>query len=799
MATWFPSPRELTMHCPGCDAEIPGDAMSCPRCGRSLDRAATGALTPSRGASGGPATGGPGALFAGRYLLAGEIGRGGMGVVYRAEDTRLRRPIALKFLAHELSADADARARFFREAQAAAVLDSPHVCTVYEVGEHEGRAFIAMALVDGGTLKARMARGRLPLAEVLTLACEIAGGLAAAHARDVVHRDIKPANILLTAAGEARIADFGIARLGPPGDVTSTGVVLGTLAYMAPEQAAGLPADARSDVWSAGCVFYQMLTGRTPFSTTDGPPDLDAILHGAPPPLAAVRPDAPPGFAAVVERCLAKDPRARFENAAALLQALKAVVTRSAVTPQAEVPSLAVLPFVDMSPAKDQEYFGEGIAEELIHALAGIKGLRVVARTSAFALQGKGLDVREIGRILNVGAVLEGSVRAAGNRIRVTAQLVSVADGYHLWSERFDRQAGDIFAIQDELSMAIVEHLKLSLGVEERDALTRRATEDHEAYNLYLKGLYFLARPSPDTLDAALRCFTEALALDAGFARAHAGIGSVFLMLGNLNFAPATDVLPKAKAAAEKALALDPDLPEGHATTAVIAFWFDWDWAAAEASFARILSLNPGQAFSRGAYAWFLLSRRRFDECLREIGVALALDPLMPLFYAWSVGLHVASGRPDRALRDFSRVKEIDRTFGLPYFHAGTAYLAKGDEEKAVATLEEGARIADHPGWADGLIAMIRLRQGDRDAALRIYDDLVRRERTMNVSPMGLAWCAANLGELDAAFGWVERAIAERDTLIPFIHIYTPMYCPTLMLDPRYTSVLARLGLGEFA
>jgi eukaryotic-like serine/threonine-protein kinase len=314
------------MHCPGCHSEIPADAASCPHCELAVDQVPTRPTTPPRPAP--PASPeSPGGLFAGRYRLLHEIGRGGMGVVHRAEDTRLKRPVALKFLARELSADPAARARFFREAQAAAALDSPHVCTVYEVGEHEGQAFIAMALVDGGTLKARIAGERLPLAEVLTLACEIAGGLAAAHARGVVHRDIKPANILLTSAGEARIADFGIARLGASADATSTGVVLGTLAYMAPEQAAGAAADARSDVWSAGCVFYQMLTGRTPFARRDGPADLHAILNEPPPPIAASRPDAPPGLVAVVERCLAKDPGARYESGAALLRALKDLVS----------------------------------------------------------------------------------------------------------------------------------------------------------------------------------------------------------------------------------------------------------------------------------------------------------------------------------------------------------------------------------------------------------------------------------------------------------------------------------------
>ena len=315
---------EASMRCPGCQADVRPDAASCPRCELSLD-AARSAGPPLSRSSLVPDV--PDSLFAGRYRLVEQIGRGGMGVVFQAEDTRLKRSVALKFLAQELAADGHARARFFREAEAAAALDSPHVCTVYEVGEHDGRAFIAMALVEGGTLKARIAKERLPLAEVLTLACEIAGGLAAAHACGVVHRDIKPANILLTADGEARLADFGIARIGAVSDMTSTGVVLGTLAYMAPEQAAGLPADARSDIWSAGCVFYQMLTGRTPFAPPSGPPDLQAVLHEPPPPITATRPDTPPAIVAVVGRCLAKDPRARYENGAALLRALKGVAT----------------------------------------------------------------------------------------------------------------------------------------------------------------------------------------------------------------------------------------------------------------------------------------------------------------------------------------------------------------------------------------------------------------------------------------------------------------------------------------
>jgi tetratricopeptide (TPR) repeat protein len=378
-------------------------------------------------------------------------------------------------------------------------------------------------------------------------------------------------------------------------------------------------------------------------------------------------------------------------------------------------------------------------------------------------------------------------------------QLINVADGFHLWSERFDRDAGDIFAIQDELSLSIVEHLKVTLHVGERAALQKRPTDDHEAYNLYLKGLYFLARPRPDLLQAALRFFQEALALDPGFAKAHAGIATVFAMQGNLNFAPQTEAWPKARAAVQKALALDDHLAEAHALATTIAFWYDWDWAAAEAGYNRILLLNPGDAFTHGNYAFFLLSRRRIDECLREIAVAISLDPLMPLFYAWSVAIHCVAGRLDDALRDFDRAMEIDPTFGLPYFHAGLTYVLKGMPEKAIETLERGSKIALHPGWAEGVIARIRVGQGDRDGAKRILDGMVEQKRQLNVSSASIAWVSAMTGDVDGAFRWFDRAVEERDSLMAVLHIYTEIMAPVLPHDPRYAALIARLNLSDVA
>jgi serine/threonine-protein kinase len=423
----------------------------------------------------------------------------------------------------------------------------------------------------------------------------------------------------------------------------------------------------------------------------------------------------------------------------------------------------------------------------------------VVARTSAFALGDKGLDVREIGRMLDVGAVLEGSVRAAGNRLRITAQLINVVDGFHLWSERFDRDAGDIFAIQDELSLSIVEQLKVTLHVGEREALQKRTTVDHEAYNLYLKGLYLVARPRPDTLNTALRFFQEALNRDPGFAKAYAGIANVHGMFGNFNFAPPNEAWPKAKAAVAQALALDPDLAEAHAIAAAAAFWYDWDWVAAESSFNRILALNPGDAFTRGAYAWFLLNRCRFDECLREIEVCLRLDPLLPLFYGWSVGLHAAVGKLDKAIAMFTKAMEIDPTFGLPYFHASLAYLRMGRLDDAVRTTEAGCRIAVHPGWAEAGLAMVESRRGNIEGAQRIIEETIKQREHTNASPVALAWAVGNLGRVDEGIDWLERGIEERDTLVAFLHIYTPWVAPLLARDPRFIAILERLGLADVA
>lgn len=791
------------MKCHACGFDASTDSHFCPRCGARFMIGDDGGPSVTRSMS--PPLGAhpPGSLFAGRYKIVAAAGEGGMGVVYRAEDAKLGRTVALKFLPAAIALDAEAKKRFLREAQAAAILDHPHICPLYEVDEAGGEMFLTMAFVEGRSLKDRIAEGRLPLIEALSIAAQAAEGLGAAHEKGVVHRDVKPANIMLGRDGQVRITDFGLASVEGGIELTRPQTVLGTPAYMSPEQVRGERTDGRTDIWSFGCTLFEMTTGRRPFAGESLQDTRSVILNDAPPDPAALRADLPTGLSEVILKCLRKRPEDRFPDFEALLAALrsegvlgpKAAAGERAPSP-GTLPSMAVLPFVDMSPAKDQDYFGEGLAEELIHALARVQGLRVVARTSAFALKGMKLDVREVGKMLGVRAVLEGSIRKAGSRLRVTAQLIDAATGMHIWSERYDREERDVFAIQDEITAAIVDHLKVTLLSGEKAALRKRSTADTEAYNHYLKGLYFVARPDAASYAKALDFFRAAIDKDPGFAQAYAGTASVYAALGIMNLAPPTEMWPKAKAALEKALALDDDLAEAHAVAAALAFWFEWDWDAAGRSFDRVLSLNPGDATSHGMRGWFLLNRRRFDESIREVNKALELDPLMPLFYAWSVGLNWSVGRPDDALREFAKAMEIDPNLGLAYFHAGMAYYQKGLLDEAFEAFEKGERLFAPPGWADGMLGLISLKKGDREGAVRTLERaLESRKMVKHVSPTGLAWLAAELGRLDLAFELLDKSYEQRDTLMGFIHVYSGLLSPAMAADPRFKVVLAKMKL----
>jgi len=536
--------------------------------------------------------------------------------------------VALKFLSPRAMGTEEDQERFVHEAKAAASLNHPNICTIYEIASADGKTFIAMEYVEGENLHVRMKSAPFSLDEALAITADIGRGLAAAHDRGIVHRDIKPANIVVTPSRVVKIMDFGLARVAGGAQLTQPGTTLGTVAYMSPEQARGDDVDGGTDIWSLGVVLYEMLTGRRPFAGDRDMAVIYSILHEAPRPLIDLRPDIPESLEAIVNKALAKDRNARYANALefagdifAVKGALESGAPATLAMPSAGArphaqPSVAVLPFANLSADPEQEYFCDGMAEEIINSLAQLDRLRVVARTSSFAFKGKNEDIREMGRQLGVETLLEGSVRRAGNRLRVTTQLINVADGCHLWSERFDREMEDVFAIQDEISLAVTDALKLRLLGEEKKKIVKRHTENFKAYRAYLKGRYHWFIRSSESIERAIEYLKEAVAIDPEYALAYAGLADCYWVLSIYLPVDPEEIYPKAKAAAMKALELDDSLAEAHAALACIMINYEWDWAGGKREIGQAIELNPGYAT---AYQWRaegLITLGRFDEAV---------------------------------------------------------------------------------------------------------------------------------------------------------------------------------------
>ncbi|MCK4933011.1 MAG: protein kinase, partial [Candidatus Aminicenantes bacterium] len=563
-----------------------------------------------------------------------KIGEGGMGVVYKAEDTKLRRTVALKFLPPELMRDQEAKERFIQEAQAAAALDHPNICTVFEINESDGKTYISMAFIEGHSLKEKIASGSLKIVEALDIAIHTVEGLKEAHENGVVHRDIKPANIMLTQKDQVKIMDFGLAKLTWGVDLTKTATIMGTVAYMSPEQASGEKIDHRTDIWSLGCVLYEMLAGQRPFKSTHDQAAIYSILNEEPEPIASLRKDLPVGFEMILHACLQKDPRNRYRDMEALLSDLRSIDLEdktqilTAVQAIDEPPSIAVLPFVNMSADPENEYFSDGLSEAIINSLTKIKGFKVVARTSAFSFKGKDVDIRDIGKQLDVNKVLEGSVQKAGNRLRITAQIINVSDGYHLWSERFDRKMDDVFAIQDEISLAIVDNLRLKLLKGEKTKLVKRHTNDPDAYNFYLQGRYFYNKRTEEDMKRSVEYFERALEKDPKFALPYAGLADAYATIGFYHWLPYEEARSKTKEFALKGLEVDDSVGETHGAYANYILWFEWQWTEAEKEYKKAIQLSPSDVEARHMYAHLLESSGRFEEAIAEMGKALELEPL---------------------------------------------------------------------------------------------------------------------------------------------------------------------------
>ena len=605
-----------------------------------------------------------------------------------------------------------------------------------------------MAYYEGETLKQRIEQGPLALDEAVDIATQVGQGLAEAHGAGIVHRDIKPANLLIAKGGVVKILDFGLAKLAGTEGVTQTGTTVGTVAYMSPEQARGEEVDQRTDIWSLGVVLYEMLTGQQLFQGENLLVISKAILENEAPTLTGQA----SSLIGVVGRAVSKSKAQRYQAVADLLDELRSATAPSApAASRPDVPSIAVLPFDNMSPEKDQDYFCEGMAEEIINALAALDGLHVASRTSAFLAKEKRFDIAEIGRSLKVGAVLEGSVRKAGNRLRVTAQLINVSDGYHLWSERYDRDMDDVFAVQDEIARAVVDKLRVKLLGEQDVPVIKRPTDNLEAYNLVLKGRYHALRVTGPALEKSLECFTQALAVDPAYAQAHAGIALVQTMRALLSFAAPQQVMPIAKEAALKALVIDETVAVAHFALALVLHWYEWDWLGAEREYRRALDLNPGDSLARCHYAELLSCTGRVDASVAEARHTIEHDPLSVNSRHMLAEVLWRARRFDAAMPEARAGIELDPTYHPLYWDLGYALVGLGRYDEAVEACKQAASLAPDDPTALALLGWALGHAGHRQEALTILGDLERRRTQEYFSGGLMAHVSLGLGEHDQA------------------------------------------------
>jgi len=735
------------------------------------------------------------------YKILEELGEGGMGVVYKAEDTKLGRTVALKFLPPELTRDVEARRRFEQEARAASALDHPNICTIFEIDEtDDGRLFITMAYCSGGTVKAKIEHGQMQLEEALDIAIGAARGLSRAHQKGIVHRDIKPANLLLTEDGETKVVDFGIAKLAGQTKLTKTGTTLGTTSYMSPEQVQGKEVDHRTDIWSLGIVLYEMTTGRQPFRGDYDQAVMYSIIHDEPEPVANFEPGVLKELNRVIKKAMTKDANRRYQHADEILgdlQSLREKIMKKAISEQRggeeKHPSIAVLPFVNMSPDPGNEYFGDGLAEELINALTRLEGLRVAARTSSFRFRGKDLDIREIGKQLNVNTILEGSVRKAGNRLRVTAQLINVADGYHLWSDRYDREMKDIFAIQDEITANIVDQLRIKLITKAGEPLIKRYTDNLEAYSLYLKGLYYWNSLTPEGWQKSRECYEKAIEIDPDYALAYVGLSVWHQSLAFWGNVRPVEAMEKSREAARRALEHDDTIGLAHCLIAVINWAYDWDCIEAEKAFKRSLELVPAMAILHVNYAIFLSTRRRFEEALIEAKTAQQLDPLSSIINTWASAITIYMGRPDDAINQLKQIVSTDPEYWQIHYFLGQACLFRSKFDEAVISCERAVELSGEATIAVSALACAYYLAGREDKGENLLVRLQEQSRLEYVQPHFFVDIHLARRDMDEALHWIEKAIEEHDPWLCFLTVYPEWMIPP---DPRFNALLKKTGIG---
>ena len=739
----------------------------------------------------------------GTYEITGPLGAGGMGEVYRARDTRLGRDVAIKALPPAFAADPARLSRFRREAQTLASLNHPNIAAIYGLEEAGGTPHLVLELVEGETLAARLARGALSQGEALALGIQIASAIEAAHERGIIHRDLKPGNIMINPAGLAKVLDFGLAKSDPGlasgaalsesptlaehSDATAVGVILGTAAYMSPEQARGKPVDRRSDVWSFGCVLFECFTGRPAFAGETAS-DLIARILEREPDWATLPAGSPPRIREILRRCLRKNADERPRDIRDVRLELSDVASGGGKAAAAREKSIAVLPFENLSGA-DDEYFADGVTEEILNALAQVEGLRVAARASCFAFKGRREDLRAIGEKLDVTTVLEGTIRRAGSRLRITVQLANASDGYQLWSERYDREMTDVFAVQDEIASAIATRLRGTMHAEADRSRARGGTKNIEAYELVLRGRALQIKRGRFMMQA-VACFERAIAIDPQYAEPLASLSDSYRLMGIFGVAPFAEVMSKSKALAERALAIDPGLVEAWATLAAVEEQYDRDFKRSDSLYERALELEPRNATTRSQWALWRVIRGAMpdEEAIAQLRRAVQDDPLN----AWVGGMYSyllgIIGRHEESLVEADRSMGLDAESFFARWNLMRAHAWAGDHDRAIEMAPALLGDSGRHIWALGLLAWTYGRAGRLTSARACYDELEGRSRHEFVSPCWLSVAAGSAELEEPAIRWAARAVAERDPLllwsrrVPFWEYHRAR--------PRFTEVM---------